>query len=64
MTIAPPIPWRVIRAAPDLLEANEAGLEYIDASQTSMAKLHLDVLRDLWVEKARAAIAKAKGEKE
>jgi hypothetical protein len=51
-----PIPWRVIRAAPDMLAALEriAGANY-DTSGDWFG----------WAqEQARAAIAKAKGEKE
>jgi hypothetical protein len=51
-----PIPWRVIRAAPDLLEALEA-----------LYRTHAEAWDGcptiLW-DNARAAIAKAKGEKE
>jgi hypothetical protein len=49
-----PIPWRVIRAAPDLLEALEALLSYEDEQDG------LFLTGDS--EKAHAAIAKAKGE--
>jgi hypothetical protein len=47
-----PIPWRVIRAAPDLLEALEkiAAMDEVDGVDGPFADI------------ARAAIAKAKGD--
>lgn len=44
-------------AAPELLEALELGLEYWAHRQQRYRNRH-----PVWVEKARAAIAKAKGE--
>jgi hypothetical protein len=52
-----PIPWRVIRAAPDLLEALENAIASLDADGPKSAAASLNT-------HGRAAIAKAKGEKE
>jgi hypothetical protein len=63
-----PIPWRVIRAAPDMLEALEELLALAD--ETRKSAFDAGVVSDLprafgrkdFADKARAAIAKAKGE--
>jgi hypothetical protein len=52
-----PIPWRVIRAAPDMLEALKQALDALELKVNGP-------MRDDAIENARAAIAKAKGEKE
>jgi hypothetical protein len=53
-----PIPWRVIRAAPDLLEALEKVDEWFESVRPEdHPPLHLH-------EAIRVVIAKAKGEKE
>jgi hypothetical protein len=49
-----PIPWRVIRAAPDLLEA-------LEALYQNYSEAHDGISTRLW-DQARTAIAKAKGE--
>jgi hypothetical protein len=58
-----PIPWRVIRAAPDLLDACERSEQYLilaALNNKDNKKLLSHAERDL--ELVRAAIAKAKGE--
>jgi hypothetical protein len=66
-----PIPWHLIRAAPDLLEALEAMLstseEVAGMVQNKPTKRELEVICNKMLNTssgARAAIAKAKGEKE
>jgi hypothetical protein len=51
-----PIPWRVIRAAPDLLEACEFAVGCIEGGDDRGPQFALIKLKE--------AIAKAKGEKE
>jgi hypothetical protein len=60
-----PIPWRVIRAAPDMLAALEniladANGGLMRKSSSKDAHLYFEAIQEY----ARAAIARAKGEKE
>jgi hypothetical protein len=54
--IEKPIPWRVIRAAPDLLEACRFAVGCIEGGDSRGPELALIKLKDV--------IAKAEGEKE